>query len=345
VVWPATFRVAALETVVLVVAALALRTIGMLVLSVLALLCTLLPTMADHDVAVTGSGVALLMFVAVVNILNALRRDRLGLGHTSAESVIGQVRRRVRVQSEVPPLPAGWRVDVQQRAADGAAIAGDFVSSRLHDSDAGPVLDLALVDVSGKGIEAGSRALLLSGAVGGLLGSVPADQFLSEVNSYLIRQRWGAGFATCVYVRLELDTGRFELRAAGHPPPVVRTAAGEWVECLTVGTLLGVIPTLSTVPYRGALSGGDALFLVTDGVIEDRVSPIEAGMQRLMDTADRRLRLRRVGPNGIDGLAAHLVDTVPSRADDDRAVVVLWRDEPTEAPGTATGERADLASA
>ena len=37
----------------------------------------------------------------------------------------------------------------------------------------GKSLEVALVDVSGKGMDAATRALLLSGAFGGVLGTVP----------------------------------------------------------------------------------------------------------------------------------------------------------------------------
>ena len=69
------------------------------------------------------------------------------------------------------------------RPAGGASFGGDFVVSTCD----GKTLEVAVVDVSGKGIDAGTRALLLSGAFGGLLGSVPASEFLSACNAYLRR--------------------------------------------------------------------------------------------------------------------------------------------------------------
>ena len=57
--------------------------------------------------------------------------------------------------------------------------------SRVHAIEAADgrhvVLDLALVEVSGNGVDAGSRALLLSGALRGLLGAVPPENFLHLV--------------------------------------------------------------------------------------------------------------------------------------------------------------------
>ncbi|MCU1690077.1 MAG: protein serine/threonine phosphatase [Jatrophihabitantaceae bacterium] len=350
---PANFKLATTETTVLVLSALVLRAIALALLSLVVAVCVAVgANVSGDEVVVSISGVVLLIAVAIVSVLQAIRRDRLGLGRTSAESVIGQVRRRLRVQGEVPALPDGWHVDVQQLAADGAAIAGDFVSSRLHEVDGVPTLEIVVVDVSGKGIEAGSRALLLSGAVGGLLGSVEPEEFLGEVNSYLNRQRWVSGFATCVYVRVNLETGAYSARTAGHPPPLARDAGGTWTTAATRGTLLGVVPTLRGVAAEGSLNEGHLLILVTDGVIEDRVASLEEGNARLRSAADHYLSIRRSAAlqnrQPVDfagGLAQRLVEAVPTRGDDDRAVVVIWREAPAVPEPSVDNERADEAQA
>ena len=87
-------------------------------------------------------------------------------------------------------------------------------------TDGGRSMELALVDVSGKGVDAGTRALMLSGALGGLLGAVPPQRFLESANEYLLRQEWGEGFATALHLTVELATGRYRLSTAGHPPAV-----------------------------------------------------------------------------------------------------------------------------
>ena len=74
----------------------------------------------------------------------------------------------------MPELPEGWGSQVVLLQAGGSSFGGDFVVSA---SD-GDTLEVALVDVSGKGTDAGTRALMLSGAFGGLLGSVQPERFL-----------------------------------------------------------------------------------------------------------------------------------------------------------------------
>ena len=87
-------------------------------------------------------------------------------------------------------------------------------------------LELVVVDVSGKGEEAGTRALLLSGAFGGLLGSPAArEEFLGAANAYLIRQDWHEGFATAVHVSLDLFTGATRSAPRGTRRPRCTTPA------------------------------------------------------------------------------------------------------------------------
>lgn len=240
----------------------------------------------------------------------------------SAESVIEQLRMQLRIQGAVPRLPAGWHVDVEQRAANRAPMAGDFVSSRMHDVGGNLHLDLVLVDVSGKGVEAGTRALLLSGAMGGLLGAVGPSDFLGEANDYLRRQSWPEGFASAVYIRVNLETGLYSVRSAGHPPALhMESKAESWRVSDSHGPVLGVLPSVAVRADYKTMRPGDALLLYTDGVVEDPQADIELGTQRLMVAAERAVR-----SNAMHKVAARLIDEVPTRDDDDRAVVMVWRD-------------------
>jgi serine phosphatase RsbU (regulator of sigma subunit) len=271
----------------------------------------------------TVGSVLVFLAVGAVSYEQARRRDMVGVRQARPDRILLELRQRLRVQGEVPPLPPGWGVEVELRSAHDSGLAGDFVVSRL---EVGPgrraVLDLALVDVSGKGVDAGTRALLLSGAFGGLLGAVPPDRFLAEANRYLRRQRWSEGFATAVYLRVDLDTGEYRLESAGHPPAAhLDAGSGTWLLSRARGPLLGVVDTVGHRPDTGVLRRGDALLLYSDGVVEDRQRDLEVGVDRLLGAAERLV------PRGdYTGGAAELVSRVPARNDDDRAVVLLWRE-------------------
>ena len=127
---------------------------------------------------------------AIVHLL-ARSRGRLGVQGTRGDSMLVDLRDRLTAQGEMPELPEGWSAEVVLRSAGGASFSGDFLVATR--SDDGSALEVALVDVSGKGVDAGTRALLLSGAFGGLLGSVPHEDFLPATNRYLHPAALGRG--------------------------------------------------------------------------------------------------------------------------------------------------------
>ena len=256
---------------------------------------------------------------AIVHLL-ARSRGRLGLQGTRGDSMLVDLRDRLTAQGELPPLPAGWSAEVVLRSAGGSSFSGDFLVATL--SDDGGALEVALVDVSGKGVDAGSRALLLSGAFGGLLGSVAHDDFLPATNRYLLRQHWDEGFATAAHVQLDLVTGEYVVSTAGHPPAVQFAAgSGRWrVATGGEGPLLGVFDDAKFVSERGRLERGDALLLFTDGLVERPGQDLAVGIDRLLGEAERLVT------NGFRHGARTLIDRVAAAHNDDRAVVLVWRD-------------------
>src|SRR5690242_14536820 len=102
--------------------------------------------------------VLVFVVVVIVSYEQTRRRERVGVRRARPDQILLDLRERLRVQGEVPPLPPGWGMEVELRPADDAGLAGDFVVSRVHVAATGDgphdVLDLALVDVSGKGVDA-----------------------------------------------------------------------------------------------------------------------------------------------------------------------------------------------
>lgn len=265
--------------------------------------------------------VGLVLVVAVTAIVafgSARSRARLGVKGTVGESMLVDLRDRLRAQGEMPELPRGWEVEVVHRSAGTSTFSGDFlVASRSSD---GLVLEVALVDVSGKGLGAGTRALLLSGAFGGLLGSLPPAEFLPAANAYLLRQEWAEGFATAVYLVIDLDTGEYQVRSAGHPPAVhFHSGSGQWRILEATGGLLGVFEKDDYVPAEGVLRSGDALLLFTDGMVETPRRDLADGIDKLQGEAERLVA------RGFRHGARRLIDAVASSDADDRALIFLWR--------------------
>src|SRR6478752_1508189 len=153
-------------------------------------------------VAVTG--IAMVFLLGLIVLLMSFRRSRLGVAGIQGESMFVDLRDRILNQGGIPVLPVDWHVQSALSSAGGTLFAGDFVVASRPARDR---LEVVVVDVSGKGEQAGTRALLLSGAFGGLLGALPPDQFLPAANEYLLRQEWEEGFATAVHLSVNLTTG------------------------------------------------------------------------------------------------------------------------------------------
>jgi stage II sporulation SpoE-like protein len=264
-----------------------------------------------------GPGVmATIVITAVLAIVLARSRQQIGVKGLRGEQMLLELRDRLRRHGEMPKLPKGWDAKVVLLQAGGSSFGGDFVVSVCD----GKRLEVALVDVSGKGVDAGTRALMLSGAFGGLLGSVEPDRFLPACNDYLRRQRWDEGFVTAVHLCIDLTTGEYTVESAGHPPAVQFDAgSGTWQVSPAQGIVLGVVPQMSTSPERGTLRVGDALLLYTDGLVETPGRDLDAGIDRLVGEAERLV------PNGFREGAEELVAQMAAARDDDCALVLIWR--------------------
>jgi hypothetical protein len=278
-------------------------------------LILMLDAYTQHRPLVVIAAFALLGIMYVV----ATSRARLGIRGLTGENLLVDLRDRLERTAEIPPLPSGWSAEFAIAAANGEGFAGDFLVTSLPINSSH--LEIALVDVSGKGRQAGSRSLHLSGAFSGLLGSVPPETFLTRANDYLLRQRWDEGFATAVHLWLDLDTGRYAVSRAGHPPAAVfRSGTASWLLDSTVpGPLLGVFGGAEFPLAHGELAPGDGLIMYSDGVVESRGRDLIDGLDRMLGVASGILVAGRMGV--ADGVVAG----ARSGESDDRAAFFIRR--------------------
>ncbi|MEV5969936.1 PP2C family protein-serine/threonine phosphatase [Streptomyces sp. NPDC051921] len=267
---------------------------------------------------VTPGTVLVVAACGLFGLLIAQFRARVGVPWRRGGTMLFDLRERIRVQSALPHLPAGWHREMALRPAGGQSFSGDFVvAARTH---GGRTLEVLLTDVSGKGMDAGSRALLLSGAFGGLLGSLPPHGFLPAANGYLLRQDWDEGFATSIHLVLDLESGDYELLSAGHLPALqLHAGSGRWEEKAAEGPLLGVYDGAEFHPVKGSLRPGDVLMLFTDGLVESADRDIAEGIDRLTGEADRYVSA------GFEGAAWHLIEACAKDVNDDRALLLINR--------------------
>jgi hypothetical protein len=262
-------------------------------------------------------GIVTAFVVGLIVLISSFRRSQLGVAGGLGESMLVDLRERITKQGVMPKLPSSWYVEAVTRSAGASSFAGDFMVASLGAD--GRTFDVAVVDVSGKGEQAGTRSLLLSGAFGGLLGALPPDKFLPAANEYLLRQDWSEGFATAVHLCIDLDTGAFEIRSAGHPPAVqLQAGSGRWAIHEVEGPVLGLMANAEFAVGRGMLQPGDALLMFTDGLVETPQRDISLGIDKLLGQGERLLR------SGFEGGAQRLVDQAASM-NDDRALLLLHR--------------------
>ncbi|MFJ2442737.1 PP2C family protein-serine/threonine phosphatase [Streptomyces sp. NPDC087658] len=273
----------------------------------------------DGPARVTPGTVLVVAACGLIGLLIAQFRARVGVPWRRGGTMLFDLRERIRVQSALPLLPKGWHHEMSLRPAGGQSFSGDFVVAAR--TNGGRTLEVVLTDVSGKGMDAGSRALLLSGAFGGLLGSLPPHGFLPAANGYLLRQDWDEGFATSIHLVLDLESGDYELLSAGHLPALqLHAGSGRWEEKSAEGLLLGVYEGAQFDPVKGSLQPGDVLMLFTDGLVEAPGRDIGEGIDLLTGEADRY-----VAP-GFEGAAWHLIETVAKDVNDDRALLLICRE-------------------
>lgn len=259
-----------------------------------------------------------LLLVGGMAVIIVRSRALVGTRGLTGDRMFAELRDRIASVGQVPALPEGWAATSCVLSAHGDRFSGDFVVAHL--SPSGNRLELALVDVSGKGTGAGTRSLLLSGALGGLLGAVPSGDFLRAANEYLIRQGWEEGFATAVHVDVDLRTGEYSVANAGHPSPARFTSGRARWTVLDAGRgpLLGIVPDVVFPRQTGSLAPGDGLLIYSDGVVEARDRDLTDGIDRMLGIA--ALSVLRAGD-----VARDVCESARSGEDDDRAALSVRR--------------------
>ena len=235
-----------------------------------------------------------------------------------------QAERRAAVDLQRALLPAeiprirGWDVVAHYSPAGEQEVGGDFYD---------------VLEVSG-----GRYAAVVGGVMGrGLDAAASMAQVRSTVRAYAVEdpdpvavfRRVDAFFAstrldqlvTMVYLLIDPAGGTVHLASAGHLPPLLVEADGaRSVRMTTADPPFGVgRPDRHLLTVR--LDRGDALVLITDGLVEKRGEDIDEGIGRVLTAAAS-------SPCGdSDALLGRILAATQHRGhDDDVTVLVLRRD-------------------
>ncbi len=157
-------------------------------------------------------------------------------------------------------------------------IGGDFLYARpvMIPGHMHPVLDIAIIDVTGHGISAALTVNRLFGELERLYAEHPAiapGKLLTGLNSYIHNTLASHSvYATALCVRIDANEDRLTWASAGHPPAFVRGVDGTIHQLNSTTFVLGACHgnDFGAHPESMHFAAGDVLIAYTDGAIEAR---------------------------------------------------------------------------
>jgi PAS domain S-box-containing protein len=240
-----------------------------------------------------------------------------------------QVLRRSLAPAALPSVPGVAMSAHYRSGTTGVDIGGDYYDVF---PTAGGRWWAVLGDVCGKGPEAAA----LAGAVRYSLRAItmavsdPATA-LDRLNEVLMAEDWSPRFTTLVLATFSEpangpdDDGPLVLRlvSGGHPPAIVRRAAGSIEVLDSPGMLVGLITPLELTTVEVELHRGDTMLLYTDGATEARLA---TGEEMGESRVTRLLAAEGADPTDLASrIAQDLVERAGAGLRDDLALLTLSR--------------------
>jgi len=196
-------------------------------------------------------------------------------------------------------------------------IGGDWYDALELDRDRTAVM---IGDVVGHGVRAATTMSELRNALRAFAveGHSPGEA-LHQLDR-VVHATFGPGMiATVLFLIIDASKGVVSLSRAGHPPPALRTAAGEIRFLETGNTLpLGIDDRVPAEEAEYRVAPGDTLLLFTDGLVERRRESINTGLDRLRDAFTN-------APADVEGLCDFVLERTVSEqtSHDDVAVLAV----------------------
>jgi GAF domain-containing protein len=216
-------------------------------------------------------------------------------------------------------LPTPARLELAARyvpAVDGVLVGGDWYDCLvLRDG----LVALVVGDVMGKGLHAAAQMGQIRMAVRTLAASDPEPAAVLRALDGLNIELGIDEIVTMVYVLVDTARGVARIGRAGHLPPVLARRDGS-VELIYSGgspPLGASVGARVDVEFR--LPPGSILVLYTDGLVEDRVTGLDDGLDLLY----RSMAGWAQSTQPVGEVAAHLLEECGAvRGGDDIAVLV-----------------------
>jgi GAF domain-containing protein len=179
----------------------------------------------------------------------------------------------------------------------------------------GGALGVAIGDVVGHGVGAGVEAVRLRNALrGAVLAGANVSETVLALNAHAAAQR-GAYASTVLYLELDAPARRLRWASAGHVPGVLAESGRVvWVGP-SGGPPLGVTAPDTWPAAEQTLAAGARVVVFTDGLIERRTEPLDAGIDRVAAIA--------VTAPDLETLCNQAIEQAPAPRFDDLAVIAL----------------------
>lgn len=235
-------------------------------------------------------------------------------------------------ESLFPKPVADGPVRMDYRYEPMRMIGGDYLYARLTTLPGHPlpVLNVALIDVTGHGISAALTVNRLHGELDRQYGERPAStpgEILTGLNKYLHHSlATHSVYATALCVQIDPNSNTLTWASAGHPPAFCRTVDGRIDRVESTTLVLGAChgDDFHHAERLIRFGPGDTLIAYTDGAIEARDAAGKmlkvAGMERL---------LASLVPDQEGGWSSAILRAVDQYrhgpAEDDTLLVEIWR--------------------
>ncbi len=136
-------------------------------------------------------------------------------------------------------------------------------------------------DISGHGLPAATTMAALRFAVRAYLAQGDDIETVMVKLRNLLHVETDHQFATVLIGELDVAAGRLRVVSAGHLPPLLVSDGGTTPVACRVAPPVGVDPTGPIAACQTSLPRSGMLLAFTDGLVERRGEPLDAGLERL----------------------------------------------------------------
>ena len=225
-------------------------------------------------------------------------------------------------------FPKGENYNIYAQMIAAKEVGGDFYDFyKLNDT----TVAFLAADVSGKGIPAAMFMMTAKTIIKDLAESgMPVNEIFTRANEKLCENNESGMFVTAWMGILDITTGNLKFANAGHNPPILKRANGDFEYLRTRAGF--VLAGMEGIRYRIGeltLSAGDRLFLYTDGVPEATNTENQLyGEDRLLNFMNQNATMEAV--DLLPALKANIDEFVGAAPQFDDITMLLFDYKPNE---------------